>query len=281
MRLNNLAFEMKKEDRIGKYKIKPFTNYRQNIVLIVKEGWRKRSTHTLLEIDVTNAKNLIQKYKKKNKKSISFTAWICKCVAQTMSEHKEFNSYRHGRKKYVIFDDVDIAIPVERNDENEHRPRVYILRKANEKSVEEITDEIRSVQSEKIDESTQLLGKNLTTLEKVALNSPMFFKKILLWVTRRNAILKKRYMGTTGVTAIGMKGKFPGWVIPMGGTATTLFVVGGITKKPGVVNDKTQIREFLSLTLTTDHDLIDGGPLVRFVERLTGLMEDGFDLDKL
>jgi len=109
----------------------------------------------------------------------------------------------------------------------------------------------------------------------------MSFKKFLLWVTRRNALLKKKYMGTTGVTAIGMKGKFPGWVIPMGGTATTLFVVGGITKKPGVVNDKIQIRQYLSLTLTTDHDLIDGGPLVRFVERLTSLMENGFDLDKL
>jgi len=279
MRLTNLAFEMKKEDRVGKYEKKPFTKYRQNIVLITKEGWRKRSTHTILEIDVTNAKKMINNIKKIKGEKVSFTGWIAKCVAQTMSEHKEFNSYRHGKRKVIFFDDVDIEIPVERNDKNEHRPRVYILRKANEKSVKEITAEIRSVQSEKIDESTQLLGKNLTTLEKIVLNSPMFFKKFLLWVTRDNAVLKKKYMGTTGVTAIGMKGRFPGWVVPMGGPATTLFVVGGITKKPGVVNDKISIREYLHLTLTTDHDLIDGGPLVRFIERLIDLMENGFGLN--
>ncbi|MCJ7572514.1 MAG: hypothetical protein MUO82_11690, partial [Candidatus Thermoplasmatota archaeon] len=50
-----------------------------------------------------------------------------------------------------------------------------------------------------------------------ALNAPIFIQRLLLWISRKNAILKKKYMGTTGVTAIGMKGYFPGWLIPLGG----------------------------------------------------------------
>ena len=86
-------------------------------------------------------------------------------------------------------------------------------------------------------------------------------------------------MGTFGVTAIGMKGRYPGWAIPLGGVTSSIIVVGGINKKPGVVNDKIEIREYLNLTITVDHDIIDGGPLVRFVDRLNELIEEGFGLD--
>ncbi len=266
-------------DRIGKYQIKPFTKYRRNIELITKEGWRKRSTHTILEIDVTNARKIIHKYKEKTGEKISFTSWVIKCIAQTLNEHKDFNAYRHGKGKIIVFDDIDIAVPIEKIVNGDARPRVYIIRKANEKSINDISNEIRMVQKETASEDTEILGHKATKLEKFALNAPTFIQKFLLWVTRKNAILKKKHMGTTGVTAIGMKGYFPGWVVPLGGTASTLFVVGGITKKPGVVNNKITICEYLHLTITTDHDIVDGGPLARFVERLNNLMEKGYGLD--
>ena len=56
------------------------------------------------------------------------------------------------------------------------------------------------------------------------------------------------------------------------------LAVGGIRKKPGVVNDEIKIREYLSLTVTVNHDVVDGGPLVRFVERLTELIESAYEL---
>ncbi|MCI0500864.1 MAG: 2-oxo acid dehydrogenase subunit E2 [Epsilonproteobacteria bacterium] len=266
-------------DRVGKYQVKPYTKHRRNIELITKEGWRKRSTHTVLEIDVTNARKIIQKHKEKTGEKISFTAWVIKCVAQSLSEHKELNSYKHGKRKIIVFDDVDIAVPIEKIVNDEARPRVYLIRKANEKSINDISKEIRDAQKEAASEDTQILGQKITRLEKFALYAPVFIQKFLLWVTRKNAILKKKHMGTTGVTAIGMKGYFPGWVVPLGGTASTLFVVGGITKKPGAVNNKITICEYLHLTITTDHDIVDGGPLARFVERLNSLMEKGYGLD--
>ena len=265
-------------DRIGHYVEKPFSKQRKNIVLITKEGFRKRSVHAVVEIDVTHAQLLMKQYRERQGTTISFTGWIVKCVGQAISEHNELNSYRMGRRKIVTFDDVDIAIPVERQIEGESRPMAYILRKVNEKSVIDITNEIRAVQEEEVDTTTQLLGKKLTTTERFVLNAPMVIKKLAMFLLRRNGLMKKKYMGTVGVTAVGMKGRFPGWVIPLGGTTATLVAVGGISQKPGVHRDAIAIRQFLHLTVTVDHDIVDGGPLARFVDRLNELMETGYGL---
>lgn len=267
-------------DRIGRYSTKPYSKYRRNIEIVTQAGWKKRATHAVLEIDVTDSRKLMKKFKEKSKEKISTTGWIVKCVAQTMSENKGLNAYKHGKRKIYIFEDVDIAIPVEKKYMGESKPMAFIIRKANEKSLIEISNEIRDAQTQKVDESTYILGKKITRFEQFAINAPAFLQKLMFWIANKNAILKKKYMGTTGVTAIGMLGKFPGWVVPLGGTASTLFVVGGISKKPGVVNDKIEIREYLHLTMTTDHDIVDGGPLVHFVERLCELLENGYALSE-
>ena len=39
------------------------------------------------------------------------------------------------------------------------------------------------------------------------------------------------------------------------------------------------VREYLSLTISFDHDIIDGAPAARFTERLKELIESGYGLD--
>ena len=263
-------------DRIGEYEIRPFSKYRKNVVLIAGEGWRKHSLNTLLEINVTEARKIIKELKKKGR-DISFTAWIIKCVAQALSEYKELNAYRVGRNKIAVFDDVDVAIPVEKTVNGEPIPMAYIIRKTNEKGIEDITKEIRYAQREK-GKSTQVLMKELNWFEKIILNSPFFIKKMILVLSRKKGLLKKKYMGTVGVTSIGMFSRFSGWVIPLGGTTSLLVAVNGVTKKPCVVNDEIRICDCLHLIVTFDHDLADGGTIARFTSRLVELMENTFGL---
>ncbi len=268
-------------DRIGTYYTKPFSQYRRNVTLITGEGWRKHSIHFVTEIDVTLPKALIKKHKETTNEKISFTGWIIKCLAQTLSEYKEFNVYRLGRKKIVYFDDVDIPLPVERIIDGEYIPTAYILRKANEKTLKEISEEIRSVQQQPIEGNRQVLGQHFSPLERFAFKAPMFIKKLFVVILRKRGLLRKKHMGTIGVTAVGMMGKFSGSVIPLGGTTSILVVLGGISKKPGVIDDKIAIREYLHITFTIDHDLFDGGPVVRFIDRFTQLCEQGFALTDL
>ena len=268
-------------DKIGHYTTKIFPKNRKNIVLLVEEGKRKHSVHGIIEVDVTKGRNIIRNYKIKHNKNISFTGWLIKCISQAVNENIIINTSRHGRSKTISFDDVDIPIPVERTYNDKQITMAFIIRKANTKNVFEITKEIRDVQNEKIDSDSQILGQNLTLFEKIILGSPMFMKKIAVIFTRKNALFRKKHMGTVGVTAIGMKGRFPGWAIPLGGATSSIIVVGGINKKPGVVNNKIEIREYLNLTITVDHDIVDGGPLARFVDRLNELIENAYGLDIL
>ena len=268
-------------DKLGKYVIKPFSKKRQNIALILDEGIRKHNVHGLIDVDVTDARIKLRRYKNEKKDSISFTAWLITCIAKAVSENIKLNTFRLGRRKTITFEDIDIPIAVEREYNNKPITMAYIIRKANEKNVFEITKEIRNIQNEKLDENSQVLGKNLTKFEKIILKSPLFLKKLAIVFTRRNAIFRKKHMGTIGVTSIGMKGRFPGWAIPLASATSTLIVVGGITKKPGIIDNDIKIREFLNLTITVDHDIVDGGPLVRFVDRLINLIENSYGLDDI
>lgn len=263
-------------NKLGNYYIRPFSKARQDITVISQEGKRRLNIFSLLEIDVTKARESIKELKEKE--DVSFTSWIIKCVAQSATEHKLVNAYRLGRKKIVYFDDVDIPIPVEREVNGEKRPLAYIIRKANQKTIREITKEIRIAQQQTIDASTEVLGQNLTRLEQWAIHAPLWLKKLAVFLLRRQGLLKKKYFGTIGVTSIGMKGHFPGWVIGMGGPIATLVAVGGIKKKPGVIDDNILIRDYIHITITADHSIIDGGPLARFISRLTELLETCYGL---
>ena len=265
---------------VGNYRFKPYSKQRRNIEHVTREGWRRHSIRSLLEIDVTDALKDIKKIREKKGKKISFTGWVITCVSQAITDNKDLNSYRHGRRKIVIFDDVDVGIPIERETDGGYQLLAYVLRRANEKNVFEITDEIRKAQREEIDSSTQVLGKKLNWVAKFALKAPSFIQRFFMFLIRRNGIFRKKYTGTIGVTAIGMKGHFPGWVIPLGGTPAVLVVLTGIIKKPVVVKNEIKIRDMLHVTISVDHDIVDGGPLARFVETLIDLMQNSYGLIK-
>jgi pyruvate/2-oxoglutarate dehydrogenase complex dihydrolipoamide acyltransferase (E2) component len=260
-------------DKIGKYTVRPFTKSRKNIVVVASEGHRKLKIDTLLELDVTVARRLMREARVQGR-DVSLTGWLVKCLAQAASEHPELNSYRQGWNKLVVFEDVDVSITIEREVAGDMRPLVHLIRGAQVKSLAEITGEVRLCQREAAAVSDQqVLGMELTGFERFVLGAPMWVKRLLLGLFRRRGLLKKKYFGTMAVTAIGMKGRFPGWVIPLGGPVSAIAAVGGITAKPGVVDGVVVPREFLHLTLTVDHAVIDGGPLVRFVERFSSLVE--------
>jgi len=44
------------------------------------------------------------------------------------------------------------------------------------------------------------------------------------------------------------------------------------------VNGQIRVREYLSLTVSFDHNMIDGAPAARFTERLKQLIESGYGL---
>jgi pyruvate/2-oxoglutarate dehydrogenase complex dihydrolipoamide acyltransferase (E2) component len=89
--------------------------------------------------------------------------------------------------------------------------------------------------------------------------------------------LLKEYYGTVLVSSIGMFGTGGGWGIPVPNHSLQL-TLGGIGEKPGVVDHRVEVREYLSVTVSFDHDVIDGAPAARFTQRLKELIENGYGL---
>ncbi len=97
-------------------------------------------------------------------------------------------------------------------------------------------------------------------------------------IVQRSPMVVKRFNGTVLVTSVGMFGSFAGWGIPL--AAHMLCVtVGGIESKPVLHNGELQDREHLCLTVTFDHDIVDGAPAARLIQRFASLVQTGAGLD--
>ena len=62
---------------------------------------------------------------------------------------------------------------------------------------------------------------------------------------------------------------------------TLSVAVGGIAEKPGVHQGEIVVREYLSLTVSIDHDIVDGAPAARFVQTFRSLIEQAYGFDEL
>jgi pyruvate/2-oxoglutarate dehydrogenase complex dihydrolipoamide acyltransferase (E2) component len=78
---------------------------------------------------------------------------------------------------------------------------------------------------------------------------------------------------------VGMFGQGSGWGVGFLPLHTLGLTVGGLTEKPGVVAGQIAIREYLDLTISFDHDIVDGAPAARFAQKLKGLIEGGYGLE--
>jgi pyruvate/2-oxoglutarate dehydrogenase complex dihydrolipoamide acyltransferase (E2) component len=74
-----------------------------------------------------------------------------------------------------------------------------------------------------------------------------------------------------------MFGTGGGWAVPID-YHTLDVAVGGIASNPGVIEEHIVPRECLCVTLSFDHDVIDGAPAARFISRFRQLVESGYDL---
>jgi pyruvate/2-oxoglutarate dehydrogenase complex dihydrolipoamide acyltransferase (E2) component len=232
---------------------------------------RKHTIRGLVEIDVTRARQSMREHKARTGETLSFTAFLAACVGHAVDMNKQVHAYRNWRSQLVLFDDVDIRIQVERDIRGQKFPVPHIVRAANKKTVRAIQEEIRTVQAQ------PMSGREMKALPWVTL-LPGFARQIFLWFMLKNPRLIKEFLGTVGLTAIGMFGDRGGWGIGLPSLHTLSIVVGGIAERPALVDGKVEAHEYLSVTLDFDHDLIDGAPAARFTQHLIDLIESGYGL---
>jgi pyruvate/2-oxoglutarate dehydrogenase complex dihydrolipoamide acyltransferase (E2) component len=233
-------------------------------------GRQKHTIHGLVECDVTQARKIIRQHKAQTGETLSFSAFFLGCLGKAIDMNKQMHAYRNWRNQLIIFDDVDVNTLFEVDVDGKKTIRPHILRAVNKKSLYEIHREIRAFQQ---DHTSSQESKFIAWFVLL----PRFIRRLFLWTLFKKPQLIKEYYGTVMVSSVGMFGTGSGWGIPVS-NHTLQLTLGGIAKKPGVVADRIEVREYLSITISIDHDMIDGAPAARFTQQLKELIESGYGL---
>ena len=255
------------------YQVVPYPKMRRLEAIAYRSVQHKPMIHGLLEVDVTRARAFLRKHKAITGESLSFTAFLIACLAKAVDEHKAVQAIRFGSKRLIVFEEVDVYLPIEHDVAGQKHIMPAIIRAANRKTIREIHHEIRAAQ-------VQDVAKAWEGFKAIhwpwLLVLPAF--RLMVWMAERSPQLWKKYWGTVGITTVGMFGNGAGWGIPL--ASHSLWVtVGGIGEKPRVVDGHIAMRDYLSLTISFDHETIDGAPAARFTQRLKELIEGGYGLD--
>jgi pyruvate/2-oxoglutarate dehydrogenase complex dihydrolipoamide acyltransferase (E2) component len=233
-------------------------------------GLRKHTIHGLVEVDVTLPRQLIREHKRRTGEALSFTAFIITCLSNAVDMNQHMQAYRSWRDQLFIFDEVDVNTMFEVEVEGKKVVRPHIFRAANRKTLRDLHEEIRAFQAE-----------NESSREANFINwfvrLPGAIRRLFLFFLFKNPKMLKDYFGTVSLTSVGMFGIGAGWGIPVP-NHTLQVTLGGISKKPGVVEDRIEIREYLSVTVSFDHDIVDGAPAARFIQRFKELIESGYGI---
>lgn len=230
-------------------------------------GRRRHIVHGLIEVDVTTARKYIKHREIKTGEKLSFTAFVIFCLSKAIEKNPHMHAYRNWRNQLIIFEDVNINSMVEIERDGRKIPIPHIFKAVNRKSYVDIHNEIRSTQKNpRQTEESNFMERFLFL--------PAFIRRMFYWVVLRIPHLLRNYSSSVMVTAVGMFGQGGGWGITMPNFTLTV-TVGGIEKKPGVVEDRIEIREYLDLTISIDHDVVDGAPMVRFVNYFRERIESG------
>ena len=230
----------------------------------------------MLEFDVTDSRKKLQKLRRDGIK-ISFNAWLVKAICMTVMEHKEAAAFLLNKKKLIVFNDINISLLVEKEMGGDKVPVPLLIEKANHKSAAEICTEIEDAKVQVLSDKNIVLRHRSTPFENLYYLLPGFLRRVVWKLMLSNPRFVFRKMGNVVLTSVGMMGRINGWFIHRS-IHPLAFGVGSVIKKPVVVNNQVQVRQILNMTILSDHDVIDGAPMVRFLNDLTHTIEQGMGI---
>lgn len=217
--------------------------------------------HGLIEVDVTKASQELAK------DELSFTAFVVATVARAAARHPEVHAYRDWRGRIVVHRYIDATTLIEVEADSGSFPLAYLIRDADIRSVVDISDEIRAVKQKP---SNTVEGRRLDRFAPLGgkiPGLPWIVYQLLSRSTRMRAI-----SGTVAISSVGMFGGGPGHGIGFPTVLSLSVLVGGRTKRPVADGDKVIVGEVLDLTVTFDHNVVDGAPAARFIADLRELL---------
>jgi len=254
------------------YKVEPFGANRRMVAASSAVSRQKNTIHLTTEADVTEPRRLILEHRERTGERLSLTGYVVVCLARTLDEFRHFNSFRK-RGRLIVLDDCTVNVLFEREIEGEKVPEAVGIKAVNRKSYRQVNDDLRAAQQHQGQPLGSAAGMAWVRL------IPRFLLRTFVRLASRNIAMQKRF-GVVGVTAVGMFGAGPMWLVPLT-NATVTVAVGAIARRAALVDGRLLEREHLCLTVSFDHDIVDGAPAARFATRFVELLSSGDEVRQL
>ncbi|MGW3115745.1 2-oxo acid dehydrogenase subunit E2 [Streptomyces sp. NPDC001107] len=252
-------------DRSRGVDVRPFPPSRRLVIAAVRAGRHMAAMHSLVDLDVTTARNLLTR----STEPVSFTAFIVASVARAAAAHPQVHAYRNWRGRLVRHRHVDVNTLVEVTTPQGLFTLPHVLHDADIRDVEHLTAELRAAKRDYATTDTgRLLDRFGTTMTRLPGIVPTMYAVLA------RSVRLRRLTGTVAVTAVGMFGAGGGFGIAPPSLMPLQVVIGGAIQRPRVVDQRIEVRDVLDLTITFDHNVIDGAPAARFVAELRHIIEN-------
>jgi pyruvate/2-oxoglutarate dehydrogenase complex dihydrolipoamide acyltransferase (E2) component len=244
--------------------VRAFPSSRRLVTAAVRAGRRIVPMHGLLDVDITEARRLLAQHNP----PLSLTAFVVASTARAAASHPQVHAYRDWRGRLVRHHHVDVQTLIEVPTGQGPFGLVHVVRDADVRTVAGISAELRAV---KADAATTTTGRLLRTVAPAAGRIPGLYRAMYAAMSR--SVRVHLATGTVQVTAVGMFAGGGGFAIAPPTLASLIIVVGGASTRPRALDDRIELRDVLDITVTIDHNVVDGAPATRYGAELRHLME--------
>lgn len=202
------------------------------------------------EVDMTEMiklrESLVPEIEKKYGVHVNYTHFFLKVAAQALKEHPILNSVLLD-EEIRVFEQVNIGLLLSLPPED--LIVAPVIRDVGKRSIVEIAQESNEI------------VKRLKTYDKK---------------TGRYDIHKGDFIGATfNFSSLGMFGvKGLTFALLVSKQPSAILLTGGIEKKPVVRNDEITVRPIMTMTITVNHQVINGVTMVKFVQACRDIMEN-------
>ncbi len=256
--------------------IKPLVPYRR----LLDDGLRlssgKHNLHVIGSCDISKFTEFSRQCVANRQRPPSLVAYFARCVGVVLSENPERMASLY-KDKLLVPRHVNIVLTVVTGaGGDEGIPLLMPFEKVDEKNLAEISREMT--------DAIRALRRRAVSGEK-GYKMAMGFASLPVWMRRgiytASGLVPKwrrgmaKHLSSVFITSITQfSGGRGGWGFPI--TPYSLgFTIGGMSKRPWVVDDQVVVRECLDVTITVDHIITDGGNACILATKLGDELESG------
>lgn len=259
-------FEIKMSRR-GDYIEERISNRQLLVDVAARLGKKIPHIYSIWELEITKVREDLKSFNSSNNSRVSLYTFLLYAYVKTIVSAPSYQAIHSGRSKKRTYQSIDIFFPIELSN---GELRLHIIRNCQKKNLLEIQEELQSQMKRE--------PKELPWNVRLFLTLPKFIRNWISDITFLMPSLRKELYGTAYFTALKTVANTPGIGIPLPLNTIGMLIGHLFSEK---TTPETEIKRTLSITISADHRIINGGQLVKFCNELrknieTSLVEENW-----